>query len=459
MASGRKGPRMFLHPSLRVIEASDAAQRLSEARAWVAAARGRPRRPDRLGVARRGGRPRPCRRAQPAAAPSACIVSASPSSRARLAAPVLAARGIAPVSFIGGEAVAARATFEASRSGGLDYFGPVARTQDSPRARAHAPRADARESRRGRARSLPLGGADLARLLERFEDQFAAASATDRGSACSKRRRRPRGSLSRVSRCSCSMCRWTRPSSSISPRGLIAAAPDVLVTIPFGDLATLDRFEILGLEPSRSRTGWDVGFDRAQAVRLRDPPTTRTPRRSVTCGSSRRSGEGAGVRRDRPADSGRSALRVFRSTKWRFSHDRPRDYVGLLGHAFSRAGIPGWFDRGTGRPHPSGRAFLALLGCAVERLSAARFAEYPPLSQVPEVASPAAASAIPPPADDLFSGFTAIESPPDEPDPGAEAEASGPNVRPHSPKRRHVRSAPTRNAESPSVVDGTLRAP
>src|SRR4030095_9521924 len=32
---------------------------------------------------------------------------------ARLAAPVLAARGIAPVSYIGGEAVAARATFEA----------------------------------------------------------------------------------------------------------------------------------------------------------------------------------------------------------------------------------------------------------------------------------------------------------------------------------------------------------
>ena len=30
---------------------------------------------------------------------------------------------------------------------------------------------------------------------------------------------------------------------------LIAAAPDVIVTIPFGDLATLDRFKILGLEP------------------------------------------------------------------------------------------------------------------------------------------------------------------------------------------------------------------
>ena len=94
----------------------------------------------------------------------------------------------------------------------------------------------------------------------------------------------------------------------------------------------------------------------------------------------------------------------------------PRDYVGLIGHAFSRAGIPAWFDRGTGRPHPSGRAFLALLGCAVERLSAARFAEYLSLSQVPDAASAAAPPSIPPPADDLFSGFTGIEAPADEPD-------------------------------------------
>ena len=48
----------------------------------------------------------------------------------------------------------------------------------------------------------------------------------------------------------------------------------------------------------------------------------------------------------------------------------PREYVGLLEDAFERAGIPAWFDRGTRRPHPAGRAFLALLSCAVERLSA-----------------------------------------------------------------------------------------
>src|SRR5205085_1577889 len=50
----------------------------------------------------------------------------------------------------------------------------------------------------------------------------------------------------------------------------------------------------------------------------------------------------------------------------------PRDYLGLLENAFDRAGIAAWFDRGARRPHPSGRAFPAILsagagGCAASR--------------------------------------------------------------------------------------------
>jgi len=63
----------------------------------------------------------------------------------------------------------------------------------------------------------------------------------------------------------------------------------------------------------------------------------------------------------------------------------PQQYVGLLEHALSRAGIPGYFDRGTRRPHPTGRAFLALLSCASENFSAKRFAEYLSLAQVPSL--------------------------------------------------------------------------
>ncbi len=61
----------------------------------------------------------------------------------------------------------------------------------------------------------------------------------------------------------------------------------------------------------------------------------------------------------------------------------PHTYLGLLEHAFARAGVPAWFERGTRRPDPAGRAFLALLACADEGLSARRFAEYLSLGQVP----------------------------------------------------------------------------
>ncbi len=57
------------------------------------------------------------------------------------------------------------------------------------------------------------------------------------------------------------------------------------------------------------------------------------------------------------------------------------------------------------RPDPAGRAFVALLLCAVEGLSAKRFDEYLSLGQVPQLADDAARrlKADPvPPADEMF---------------------------------------------------------
>jgi len=65
------------------------------------------------------------------------------------------------------------------------------------------------------------------------------------------------------------------------------------------------------------------------------------------------------------------------------------DYAVQLEEAFRRAQIPACFARGTTRPHPGGRALLALLACAAERLSARRFAEYLSLAQVPDPEAPA----------------------------------------------------------------------
>ena len=100
---------------------------------------------------------------------------------AHLAAPVLAARGAVPVTRIGTEAVAARAAFEAAHDGELSYFAPVAATPGFPRALART------LNELALARVGPVtcarcrSAAPISRaLLERFDAQFAAASATDR---------------------------------------------------------------------------------------------------------------------------------------------------------------------------------------------------------------------------------------------------------------------------------------
>jgi ATP-dependent helicase/nuclease subunit B len=61
----------------------------------------------------------------------------------------------------------------------------------------------------------------------------------------------------------------------------------------------------------------------------------------------------------------------------------PQEYRCHLEEAFSRAGVPAHFARGAVRPDPAGRAFIALLACAAEGLSALRFAEYLSLGEVP----------------------------------------------------------------------------
>lgn len=61
----------------------------------------------------------------------------------------------------------------------------------------------------------------------------------------------------------------------------------------------------------------------------------------------------------------------------------PERYQPLVEEALRRGKVPGWFSHGTLRPDPAGRAFLALLACAQDGLSASRFVEYLSLAQVP----------------------------------------------------------------------------
>jgi RecB family exonuclease len=119
----------------------------------------------------------------------------------------------------------------------------------------------------------------------------------------------------------------------------------------------------------------------------------------------------------------------------------PRDYAGLLEDAFSRSGIPVWFDRGTRRPHPAGRAFLAILSCAVERLSAIRFAEYLSLAQVPDAPGALSPQETPIATDELIAGFARVDPSPDDP---PVTDAANDTLNP---------------ADDAAVIAGTLRTP
>jgi CRISPR/Cas system-associated exonuclease Cas4 (RecB family) len=95
----------------------------------------------------------------------------------------------------------------------------------------------------------------------------------------------------------------------------------------------------------------------------------------------------------------------------------PQHYLGLLEHACARAGVPAYFDRGVRRPDPAGRAFIALLSCAVEGLSARRFDEYLSLGQVPAVhraTSHEPRATVP--RDEMFGDLLAAAEDPENPE-------------------------------------------
>ncbi len=124
----------------------------------------------------------------------------------------------------------------------------------------------------------------------------------------------------------------------------------------------------------------------------------------------------------------------------------PTAYRAHLVEAFRRADVPVHFSRGSRKPDAAGRAFLALLACASDGLSARRFAEYLSLGEVPD-AEPGGA----PPA-----GATRAEAyvPPDEELAPAVFERSDTSV-----EREETDEVGPAAPEGSPVIAGTLRAP
>jgi hypothetical protein len=305
---------------------------------------------------------------------------------ARLAAPVLADEDRAPATYLGSEAVAARATFDALRDADLSYFAPVARTPGFPRALART----VQELRLAAVEPaalerLPFGGRDLAALMQGFDDQFDAARAIDRAALFDAATRAVQSDLSPRP----ALVLLDVPIDSVAEltfvqallRGFGASTGPALITVPFGDIATLDRLKGLGLEPDvlEQKDASDLAALRRYLFADRQPPLREAAGDVVFYSAPGEGRECVEIARR----TLREAARGVRFDEIAVFLRAPERYTGLLEHAFRRAGIPAWFERGTRRPHPAGRAFLAILACAVEQLSARRFAEYLSLGQVP----------------------------------------------------------------------------
>ena len=198
-------------------------------------------------------------------------------------------------------------------------------------------------------------------------------------------------------------------------RALIARSPDVLATVPDGETFALAD-EKSDFRNQNSDLNSDLSYLRRYVFQKERPPERERAGDVVLFSAP---GEGR--------ECVEIARRVLREARRGVAFDEmavlvraPAHYLGLLEHAFERAGVPASFERGTRRPHAGGRAFLALLACAAEGLSANRFAEYLSLGQLPEPGAQTETWVAP--GDELFAGADteAENAAPPEPEPSCE---------------------------------------
>ena len=388
---------------------------------------------------------------------------------ARHAMLALAMEGHTPSSWLGAEAVAARAAFDATRERSLKYFAPVASTPGFPRALARTVQ-ELRLAGVGARQLLgaPRGGADLADLLQRVDDSFERASSVDRAvlfrTATEAVRQKPPAPL--VALIDLPL---DRRAECEFVAAVVAGAANAFATMPAGDSDNIGRLVAMGgsvedAERLVADTG-DLACLRQYLFSRDAPPAQRTLDGSLEFFSA--PGEGR--------EAVEIARRILREARAGVRFDEmavlvrsPHNYGGLIEHALRRAKVPAWFSRGTRRPLPAGRAFLALLACASEQLSASRFAEYLSFAQVP-VEREKTEARWAAPQDEAFGR---VRAPIDDPDasnsssPGdpesriLNPESSIPSPEPRAPSPEPRVQTPELPFESTDpVLEGTLRAP
>jgi RecB family exonuclease len=358
-----------------------------------------------------------------------------------LAAETLAERNLAPAVGLTLTAIAARAAHVLAHSNALGYFEPIAdRNGFAPAiARTIAELRLAGVSAE-RLRGLDSIGAPLAALMEQFERELAAAQLADLAAmiamASEALARKPAPRYVALPTLFLDVAIRNRAECNLIAQ-LAAHAPNTMFTVPVGDTRTENYLSIAfkGADHRQPSTHPDSSLARMQS-HLFEPtmPPERARDDSVKIFSA-------------PGEA-RECVEIAREIHRRAHAGVPFDrmavllrapvpYNAHLEEALARADVPAYFEHGTLRPEPGGRALLTLLNCAAERLSARRFAEYLSLAQVPDPNRDAAAQ----------SSFVLAES---DLVPLPESAAASEPV---------ASDGPFAIGDQAGVVDGSLRAP
>ncbi|UCE03649.1 MAG: exodeoxyribonuclease V subunit gamma [Candidatus Latescibacterota bacterium] len=320
----------------------------------------------------------------------------------------LATVGLAPATSLGMEAVAARAAFEALDRGEIPRFARVCRFPGFPRALAST------------LHDLRMAGVDanaladeFVALLRHYADGLERGAIADHAAMLRAARRGLDSDAHAAFRRMPTLLLDLPIDSPLEReflRGVCETAPAVLATLASGDGTTAESLQGLGAE-------WHA-----------EPPATngnsltrlRTHLFSDAVPSGGRADEQ--VRFFSAPGEGRECIEIAREILSEVERGTALDamavfvrspdaYSSFLDTAFRRARIPAYFARGTKRPDPAGRAFLALLACRSEGLSARRFAEYLSFGQLPSLdangAPPASREVWSAPQNDLLGATLA----------------------------------------------------
>jgi CRISPR/Cas system-associated exonuclease Cas4 (RecB family) len=385
-----------------------------------------------------------------------------------LASHTLGDRGLTPVGALPLEAICSRLVHRL----GVDGLGRFSAIADRP----GLPRALARtldELRMAAVRPADLEDRDVAAILAAYEDELDRARVVDRAEvfrmATTVAERGERRDLVDLPAVLVDVPLHSAREAELAAV-LSAHAPQFLATVPAGDDRTYDFLSGLsgmqvidetradGTALSRLQTGLFsptaiVGQSGDDVVILSAPGESRE---CVEIARRLQQESERGTPFDQMAI-------VLRSTQ---------QYRAHLEEALRRASIPAHFARGTVRPDPTGRAFIALLGCAADGLSARRFAEYLSLGEVADAGAAGTPPAAAPPTERWFPPDEellpdAIARAAGEPGDVGEEEQDVLSMAGTAPKTGDAvgagREASARGAgerkEEPATSSGTLRAP